>query len=216
MNIIFFGDSICFGQGISLHSGWVCKISKAIDKYSKKNKRKITVINSSINGNTTRQALERMSYDVQSHAASVIIVQFGMNDCNYWQTDHGLPRVSPEAFKANLSEIVDRAVHFGAMKIFVNTNHPTEKNEKIPYGSVSYQESNAIYNEGIRKLASEKKMVDLNDIEKHFYGEIKKTKTSIKDYLLEDGIHLNLAGHNLYYNLVCPSLIKALKKIKYS
>ena len=41
-------------------------------------------------------------YDVQSHEVDVLVVGFGMNDCNYWMTDKGVPRVSQNAFRANL------------------------------------------------------------------------------------------------------------------
>jgi acyl-CoA thioesterase I len=73
------------------------------------------VANPSINRNTTRMALERMAYDVQTQDPHVVLVQFAMNDCNYWETDRGLPRVSPAAFKAKLHEIILRARTFGAV-----------------------------------------------------------------------------------------------------
>src|SRR3989344_2181705 len=108
MNIFFFGDSICSGQGVSVHKTWVTRISQNLENLEKKYKIPITVTNSSINGNTTRQALERIHYDVLSHGVDIILIQFGMNDCNYWSTDKGLPRISKQAFKSNLLEIIEK------------------------------------------------------------------------------------------------------------
>lgn len=102
MNIYFFGDSISFGQGVSIDLGWVTKLSAKLRiKFPQQD---ITAINSSINGNTTRMALERMPYDIQSHDVDILVIGFGMNDCNYWETDKGVPRVSPLAFEANLKK----------------------------------------------------------------------------------------------------------------
>jgi hypothetical protein len=56
----FFGDSICFGQGVSPHQVWVARI--AADLAATFADAAITVQNPSVNGNTTRAALERMPY----------------------------------------------------------------------------------------------------------------------------------------------------------
>ena len=109
MNLLFFGDSICNGQGIAIHKGWVTRLSASLTAEAEKLGQRLVVINSSVNGRTTRQALETMPYEVQSLAPEIVIVQFGMNDCNCWVTDRGLPRVSERAFTANLVEMIDRS-----------------------------------------------------------------------------------------------------------
>ena len=91
MNLIFFGDSICTGQFVSPHQTWVSMISSSIPS--------VTVFNHSINGDITRTALERMPHDVQEIGPDIIYIQFGMNDCNYWQTDRGLPRELEKALR---------------------------------------------------------------------------------------------------------------------
>src|SRR5438034_624703 len=95
MHVLFFGDSICNGQGIAIHKGWVPRLSAGLSELAAAAGRDLVVINSAVNGRTTRQALETMPYEVQSQAPEVLVVQFGMNDCNIWQTDRGNPRVSP-------------------------------------------------------------------------------------------------------------------------
>lgn len=151
MNVFFFGDSLCVGQFISPQKIWVTRIAKKLEELPGSDK--IIVTNASINGNTTRMALERMAYDVQSHGVDVILIQFGANDCNYWQTDSGYPRVSKIGLKANLIEIIDRSRIFGAKEILLNTNNPTPRISLFEPASISYQQSSEEFNRIIREVA---------------------------------------------------------------
>ena len=115
-----------------------------------------------------------MPYEVQSHGVDILLVQFGMNDCNYWQSDHGLPRVSRASFRANLEEIVERAFRFGARRVLLNTNHPTGRDrERLPFADITYQDSNAEYNRLIRAVGtSGDECILFTDIERIFEQEI--------------------------------------------
>jgi len=207
IKIYFYGDSICAGQKFPVHRGWVCKISQKLEEQNPK--KKIVVSNFSINGRTTRQALETMPYHIQSDPPKIIIIQFGMNDCNYWETDKGHPRISKESFRANLSEMIARSKLFGIEKIIINTNHPANIDEIIPFTNISYQQSNEQYNEIIREVAKEERVI-LIDMEKNFLNRMKKNDTDRKDYLLKDFIHLGDLGHKLYFEVVHPILEKLL------
>lgn len=211
--VFFFGDSICFGQGISLHKGWVARISSCLEGLSEELGKQVTVINASINGNTTRMALERMPYDIQSQHPDILIVQFGMNDCNIWETDKGLPRVSPDSFSANLVEITQRAFNFGVKKIFIHTNHPSTRDEKpMAHSAITYQQHNAHYNEYIRRTVAQLNdpRIILNDMEETI---LEKTGGDIAPLLLPDAIHLSVEGHNLYFESVYPLLKEAVVEL---
>lgn len=153
VNIFCFGDSISFGQEVSVQNTWVCKLATALSREYPTVK--FVVQNPSINGDTTRMALERMPHDVQSHHVDILIIEFGMNDCNYWDTDQGVPRVSPEAFKANMHEIISRARAFSIPHILMHTNHPSTKANVMINTNLRYYESNYQYNEIIRTIAKE-------------------------------------------------------------
>lgn len=201
MNIFIFGDSIPYGQFVSPHKNWVVRISHKLSvDYPSSN---IVVMNSSISGNTTRMALERMQFDVQSHGIEMLLIQFGMNDCNYWETDRYLPRVNKEAFKHNLIEIILRGRVFGAKKIFISTNHPTLKTQPFShFPKITYQQSNESYNKVIRHVARQTKCI-LIDHERKWKNELKKG-VQLKNLLLKDGIHLSNEGHDLYFSYVMP------------
>ncbi len=203
MRIVFFGDSITNGYGVSPHRTWVNRLSVDLENL-------ITpppiVAVCGVNGNTTRQALERMPFDVQSDGVRVIFIQFGLNDCNYWQTDAGVPRVSARAFEANLIEIAMRSEAHGSRAVFLATNHLT--NKMLTGVDVDYQESNSSYNKIIRRTASRMSNVGLIDIEKGFQRSVKKKQASAKNYLMPDGVHLNESGHSLYYEIMSTHIAK--------
>ena len=202
LKIIFFGDSICTGQHVSIHKGWVTNISRRFEGIA-------IVSNSSINGRTTRQALEDMPYCIQEQRPDILIVQFGMNDCNYWRSDKGVPRVSPKAFEANLEEIINRAYIFGVKRVFLNTNHTTGLVvNKMLYTDITYEESNKAYNEIIRKVARNSNVI-FSDIE-HRFVKYRGNKSRL---LLADLFHLSKVGHSLYFNMICPTIKREASNI---
>ncbi|MFZ5427685.1 MAG: SGNH/GDSL hydrolase family protein [Thermodesulfobacteriota bacterium] len=209
MRLFFFGDSICFGQHVSPHKTWVNTVCARLCEAAPGG---FVATNASVNGNTTRMALERMPYDVQAHGVDILLVQFGMNDCNCWQTDGGLPRVSPGAFAANLAEIVERGRRFGAAKVFMNTNHPTPRTAPFGHAPGSYQSGNGRYNAIIRSVCAESG-AELIDVEAAWLDAL-AGETALSDLLLPDGIHLSEAGHELYAATVLPPLLEAVSSWK--
>ena len=205
IRVTFFGDSICVGQGVSIYRGWVTRLAEQLDTHCNASGVKLLVTNASVNGRTTRQALEDMPYHVQNHGVDLMVVQFGLNDCNYWLSDKGNPRVSLDAFKANLREIITRGRTFGAKKVLLNTNHPTMRNrETIPNTDITFEQSNKTYNAAIRALADEvRDTVIFNDMERYFEALI-AGGVLLDDLLLDDFLHLSEHGHDRYLEFIGP------------
>lgn len=215
INVFFFGDSICFGQCVSVQHGWVTRIAERLNECDQHYDYDIIVVNSSINGCTTRQALERMPYDIQSWKVDILTVQFGMNDCNYWYTDRGVPRISQKAFAANLEEIIERALAFDVSMIFLVTNHPTTRDQQImPLTNITYQESNRRYNEIIREVGRSYPItVQLIDIEEFILSYTNNERECLLPLLLPDNIHLSVEGHKLYFSCVYPHIESAVHSL---
>lgn len=208
MRVLFFGDSICVGEYVSPHLIWTTQIAARLEEAFPRSD--VLVINSSLNGNTTRQALERMAFDVQRYAPDMLIVQFGINDCHFWDSDKGVPRVQKLTFEANLHEIIVRGRNFGARKVILHTNHPTSKH--IAFLNVNHGPGNAAYNEIIRRVASTDGRVELLDLEKVFQVRVEAGE-ALDKLLMPDGIHLSLAGHQLYYENVCPVVERSVREL---
>jgi acyl-CoA thioesterase-1 len=214
IRVFFFGDSICFGQGVSLHHGWVPRLALLLAQTGEEIGRDVEVSNLSVNGNTTRLALERMPYDIQSHSPEILIVQFGMNDCNVWESDRGHPRVSAEAFEANLREIVKRARIFGVQQVFLHTNHFSARMSPMPNTDLTYEEANRAYNDVIRRVAADMpNAVELTDIEAVWREHLDGDEDRRVEYVLDDHLHLSVPGHDLYFESVAPRLVAAVRRI---
>ncbi len=213
LRVVFFGDSICVGQGVSIHAGWVTRIAQRCDQIASSLAREVVVSNVSVNGRITRQALEGMPYEVQSQGVDILIIQFGLNDCNYWLIDGSVPRVSSAAFAANLKEIITRGRVFGAVDLFVNTNHPTLRDQEcFPNTSITFEQSNRHYNRIIRDVANEMSdFVMLNDIEAVFDHTTRGKRENLEAFLLDDGIHLSRKGHDLYFGEISKKISQCVE-----
>lgn len=168
--IVCIGDSITAGQYIDGHLAWPNLLQG------------FEVIPRGISNETTRQALERFPRDVQERDPDIVIIQFGLNDCNRWETDRWLPRVSPAAFEANLTEMVTRTRKFDAEPILC-TLSPTLKEDE-------FQADAAHYDDLIRDVA-DRTWTRLFDVRGWLMG-------TGGQYLLDDGVHLNELGHKVY------------------
>jgi lysophospholipase L1-like esterase len=210
VKVVFFGDSITVGFGVSPHRTWVVRTAEAL---AGEVGAQVLVANSSVNGDTTRLGLERMPQTVQAFGVDVLVVQFGLNDCNRWQTDRGLPRVSAESFAANLREIFSRGRAFGARRLLLHTNHPTLLlDDPAGLGGESYEEGNRRYNEIIRSVGGGVEDLVVVDIEAHF-REVASRAEDLQLLLLPDGLHLSERGHDLYFDIVRPCVRAAVEHL---
>lgn len=177
MTVLCMGDSITFGQHLPIGTpAWPERIG---------------AFGRGVCGETTRQALERFPRDVQEHPADVVVMQWGHNDANRWETDNGLPRVSPEAYRANLVEMVKRCRAVGARPVFC-TITPTNKGEE-------YERDVLDYDLGLRWVARVWS-VSMAEVRDAFLCR------DLDELLMRDGIHLSDEGHDLYGETVMAAI----------
>jgi len=192
--IVFFGDSITYGQYVDPKYIWTTIITNNINKTEE-----AIVFRNSISGETSRQLLLRYSRDVQEIKPDILTIQCGLNDCNYWVTDNGLPRVSKESYRANINEMITRAQIFDIKKIILIGSHPVTK--KIT-GPKTLEASRQEYNQIFKEVAQNRKI---------YYIDIESQFDNIDEYLLEDGIHLSEEGHIKYAEIIAPFIKNAFK-----
>jgi lysophospholipase L1-like esterase len=205
--LYFFGDSICFGQYITTSKVWTTRIAHHLSLNT--STKDIVAQVTAVNGETSREAMQRLHHCVTSHAPDVVWIQFGLNDANYWQSDFGAPRVSLESYLANINEMIGRCLRFGTSHVLVATNHVVTKKLVHEPSNDRYAENAQMYNSGLRKSIADNWSSDVRlvDIEKQLMNKF----SSPGDYLLEDGVHLNEAGHDAYLELALDPILSTFE-----
>jgi lysophospholipase L1-like esterase len=205
--IVFFGDSITFGQYVDPRVRWTAFVESHLrragdDEYT-------YCVNRGVSGETSHDALLRFAHDVQHRSPDIVTIQFGLNDCNCWETDRGLPRVSERSFEANLHEMINRTRWFGCEEIILSTNHTTTRETVQPNGR-SYEVNNRRYNAIIRSVAESAGVV-LCDMEQSFARYAGEDLASL---LLPypDQLHLSENGNRVYFETIVPFVDAALRR----
>lgn len=201
VRLVYFGDSITYGlghdhRGVDPAMRWTSLVDRAL-KALEGEGLFIYSSNLGVNGDTTRHGIERLP-EVYAFRPDLITIQFGLNDCNFWLSDHGLPRVNPVSFKHNLKEMIEKLFASGVRTVILSTNHLIPVRKPMLNGK-DYNQNNRTYNDLIRQVASETGVV-LCDMEKHW------GKRDRSFFLDENGkwIHLNEKGHHLYAQKILP------------
>ena len=169
----------------------------------------IVFVTKGISGETTRQGLERFPADVQSHSPDLVTIQFGLNDCNCWATDFGLPRVSEAAYRANLIEMIERCRRFGAEKIILSNNHPTLRQKPLLNGR-TLEDQRKIYNLIVADVARETG-AQFCDI-KSEYVDLSRRELEGELLPYPDWLHLSHSGHQRYAKKILPYVASGLQR----
>jgi lysophospholipase L1-like esterase len=208
IRIVYMGDSITYGQYVDSERRWTAVVDRRLREAHPE--AAIATYNRGVSGDTTVRGLLRFPEDVQAVEAVIASVHFGLNDCNCWQTDRGLPRVSPRAFEANLLEMVARLKHFGARHVVTMTSHRTLRRAPLASGEI-YEDASTRYSEIIRLVAAEAN-IELVDVRRAFDAFDDST---LQRLLLPepDLLHLSEEGHEVYAELVYPFFDQALAHV---
>ena len=156
-----------------------------------------------------------MDFDIFGLSPDIVNIQFGINDCNIWETDFGHPRVSKQSYIENIKEMIDRCLYKKVKYIIINSNHPLNRHKNLPNSRLSYEQMNTQYSSELTKVFKNySKQVLFFDIRKEI---IKSYHLSQKkyEYLIDDGVHLSQKGHDFYFEKFNKFLLNKLNfKIK--
>jgi lysophospholipase L1-like esterase len=169
--IVCIGDSVTAAQYVEPELGWVSLLG---------------FTGAGVPGDTTRLGLERFHRDVQVLEPERVLIQFGHNDANRWQSDRGLPRVSLAAYRANLVEMIERARTFGGLPLLLGMTRPVR--------DLAYVADCERYDEAGLEVARETGTAWC-PMWPHF---------AARHFL--DGLHLNPEGHRRYAERVASCL----------
>lgn len=210
VTVVFMGDSITEGQYVAAPDRWVDIVSDKLQRDFIEHPLTFLFLPKGVSGETTRQGLERFPRDVQAHGPDIMTLQFGLNDANCWATDHGLPRVSEAAYRANLIEMIERARKFGASEIILSNNHTTLRRKPLLNGK-TLEEQRQRYNEIVRDVAKETQ-VTFCDIDASFSL---LDEAALREHLLPypDWLHLSKLGHRRYAEVIEPYVRRAVERV---
>ena len=188
VSVACFGDSV---TGVYYHTGgrraWCDLVGLALQRLYPRTP--VEMINAGVSGNSSADGLRRMEADVLRHQPQLVVAMFGLND---------VTRVSPEDFRANLRQIVQRSRQVGAEVIlmtpnFVGAGDPVRLPAKV-----------AAYAQITRDVGRELD-VPVTDTFRAFEA------VQAKDHrawigMMSDAIHPNMRGHKLLAEEVVSTL----------
>jgi lysophospholipase L1-like esterase len=177
--LAFLGDSITAG-GMGSPLGYCRLVISGLEA----NGVSATAIGAGVSGHKSNQMLERLERDVLSKKPEWMTLSCGVNDV--WHGANGVPL---DAYKTNITSIVDKAQAAG-IKVMILTStmigedQPNANNQKlIPY------------NDFLRELSKAKKCL-LADLNADMQEALKKMGSDGKtNRLTGDGVHMNPLGN---------------------
>ncbi|RLF17314.1 MAG: hypothetical protein DRN06_04020 [Thermoprotei archaeon] len=196
MRIVALGDSVTLSYGGD-RSPWISHTWPAIlgRILSSNLGEEVEVVNSGVNGDTTRLALARIDRDVFQHKPDLLLVMFGLNDAlNVYR------RISLGEYENNLRLIVELASHRGVKVAFMTPNPVTERFARFEEGR--RLEKLEEYVETVRRVAGDLR-IPLIDVFKLFEEEYYKS-------LIRDGVHPDYTCQGVIANYVASHLSPTL------
>lgn len=177
-NILFFGDSLTAGYGITKEQAFPALIQKELNE---KGHKQYHVINAGLSGETSAGGLTRIDWILKKHI-DVFVLELGAND--------GLRGLPIEQTKKNLQGIIDKVKGKNPNVKVVIAGMMVPPNLGPDYS----KEFKAIFPE----LAKNNKALLIPFLLENVAGDEKLNQT--------DGIHPNVAGHKIVaktvYNLM--------------
>ena len=177
--IAFLGDSITAG-GMGSPMGY-CRLAISGLEANGAN---ATAIGAGVSGHKSNQMLERLERDVISKKPDWMTLSCGVNDV--WHGANGVPL---DAYKKNITEIVDKTMAAG-IKVMILTSTMIGEEQSNPNN-----QKLVAYNDFLRELAKEKKCL-LADLNADMQETLKKMGSNGKTNMLTgDGVHMNPLGN---------------------
>lgn len=180
--IVVLGDSLSSAHGIDEREGWVNLLRQKLHDNGDPH----AVVNASVSGDTTRDALSRLDATLQRHHPDIVVVELGGND--------GLRAFPVDAIRRNLSHILDTARESGAKIVLAGMRMPPN------YGPAYTQAFERLYSD----LAEE--------FDAALVPFFMKGVATNPDLMQDDGIHPNARGQPLLLDNVWPVLEPLLNK----
>ena len=178
--ILVIGDSISSAYGMPVSEGWVALMQKRLQS----EKLPYEVVNLSISGDTSANALNRLPSSLEQHQPSILLLEIGGND--------GLRGLSLAQMQQNMERMIQLATASETRVMLLGIQLPPN------YGPHYTDKFNDIY----RQLASQYQLALLPSIVDGI-GDNPRLMQA-------DGIHPNARAQPMMLELVWPKLLELL------
>lgn len=191
--IVGFGDSLTYGYGVDDSVTYLSKLEKELPLYYPNID--WNIINSGINGDTTREGLERIEEDVLSHHPDWVFILFGSNDSALNEDQF---RTAYE-FEKNLNRMIEKIhVHLSTEKEITPiliTPPPMIDTDFFPFNTTERIQQ---YGEIIKKVALKYNCICID-----FFETLNHISTGEKESFFQyDGVHLSPKGYEILYHCI--------------
>jgi len=197
--IVFFGDSVTYGYGVDPDTqSFYSRIRNIMNTGMYGN---VRTVNAGVSGDDTSEALARLAGDVTVHDPDIVVIAFGLNDCQN-------RTMTPEKFRDNITKMISSmpaktTVILATSNSFLDTGQPVY--ERL-------NESLEPYMEEMRRIARERKL-RLIDVHSIWKEHLKQDRMHVEQYYV-DPTHPSAKGHGLIYEAYMNVLRKVLVQMR--
>ncbi|NLK37939.1 MAG: hypothetical protein GX299_07635 [Epulopiscium sp.] len=207
ITILGFGDSLTFGYGVEESVTFLSRLKHTLPAHYKDFR--WNVINSGINGDTTRDAKRRLMGDVLCFLPHIVLILFGSNDSSLCEEQY----LTPYEFENNLLHIIEtlNAVQLPHSPLesspipILITPPPVIDTDFFPFNTTDRVEK---YSNIVKKIADEKNIICID-----FFSVLNSMgQKNMVPYFQSDGVHLSPKGYELLYHSIYSTLQDLFQK----
>lgn len=206
-----FGDSLTYGYGVLSHVAYPARLAKQLPEKNPALRWKI--YNRGINGETTREAKERLESQVLWLKPHLTVILLGSNDSALnegqyrtpWEYEHNMMFIL-ERLLANRH---DNPTFFdGVCLPLLVTPPPVVDTDFYPFTTTDRV---AQYAEIIKKLAKSYRCPDIDLFQAFLHIREKEGEAAYDALFQFDGVHWSNAGYDVFYALLEKELLTLTK-----
>ncbi len=193
--IVFFGDSVTYGYGVDTDKeSFFSRIRNVLGTGMYGN---VAAINAGVSGDDTSEALKRVTTGVTAHNPDIVVIAFGLNDCQN-------KAITPEIFRANIANMISGMP--SRTRVVLATS-----NSFLDTGQSSWENMNKsldpLMNE-IRAIARERGL-PLIDVHEIWENQLRMDQRHTETFYI-DPTHPSAKGHGVIYEAYMSVLRRLL------
>lgn len=191
--ICIFGDSIARGNSDYIYGGW----GQLLSNYTERNFEDLSIYNLSVDGETSREILNRFQQEASHREPYAVIFAYGTNDSAILSSSKE-NQVSQSQFVENTKALIELAqtlnlqvVFLGLLSVNEEITNPIPWDEERNYHNQELQ----TYNRLLKNICEECECVFIDVIHE------------IESRSLPDGLHPDTQAHQKLFEIIKTTLI---------